>query len=82
MKFNNEGFDSYHAGIGLKLDKVAVCGETSLSRLSGYAIVQEGSEDLGYTAKVFYFTKDIHECKVHFTVSLNTPWHITVSSNS
>ena len=50
-----------------------------LSRFSAYAIVQEGSEDLSYTARLFYFTKDIHDCKVHFTVSLNTPSHRTVS---
>ena len=50
-----------------------------LSRFSGYAIVQESSEDLSYAARLFYFTKDIHDCKVHFAVSLNTPSHRTVS---
>ena len=50
-----------------------------LNRFSGNAIVQNGSENLSYTAMLFYFTENIHNCKVHFTVSLNTPGHITVS---
>ena len=50
-----------------------------LSKFSGYAIVQEGSEDLSYTSKLFYFAKDVHNCKVHFTVSKDIPSHRTVS---
>ena len=68
-------FEIIHPKEGKPFDTNSI----QLSRFSANAIVQEGSEDLSYTARLFYFTKDIHDCKVHFAVSLNTSSHRTVS---
>ena len=46
---------------------------------SGRGVAQEGSDELCYTAKLYYYPKGVENCKVHFTVTLDTPGHRKVS---
>ena len=57
-------------------------GFIQLNRFSGVVGVQEGSDELQYTAKLFYYPINVRNCEVHFTVTLNTRAHRRVSSSN
>ena len=63
-------------------DKNFDTSSIQLNRFSACAIVKDGSDDLSFAAKVFYFTEDIGSYMIHFTVSLDTPAHRTVRVSS
>lgn len=60
-------------------DSPHLMGLIHMNNFSGTVIGQDGSDELSYTAKLFYFTQDIHHYRVHFTVTMDECAHRTVS---
>ena len=54
-------------------------GVLELESFSGGAIVQEGSEDREYIARLFYINPSAYACDIHMVVTWNLKAHFTVS---
>ena len=54
-------------------------GVLDLESFSGVGVVQEGSEDREYIARLFYQSETIYSYDIHLVVTWNTKAHLTVS---